>query len=163
MENEEDSKENTYKQLYEHMKNLQPDASKSVKKKTYDLIKSFVENNDLDDNCYDLLIKGDENGEILGICELISKKTRTGSFKGSTHELLKIVHYWFHNIPDERKNKMIENFSLNEDFVKNMKLGEHYSRLFNSTKKDEKKLGQKIIHIIKEILNARNERIIASL
>ena len=38
------------------------------------------------------LIKGEDKDDILGICELISKKTRTGSFKGSTHELLKIIH-----------------------------------------------------------------------
>ena len=137
------------------MKNLQPDASKSIKKKTYEYIKNFVAENDLDDDCYDLLIKGVDKDDLLGICELISKTTRTGSFKGSTHELLKIVHYWFHDIDEERKKKMIENFSLNEDCVKNMKLGEHYSRLCNSTKKDEKKLSHQIIHIIKEILDAR--------
>ena len=148
-------KNNTYKGLYKHMKNLQPDASKSIKKKTYELIKTFVEENDLDDECYDLLIKGDDKENILGICELISKKTRTGSFKGSTLELIKIIHYWFHEIGEERKKKMIENFSLNEDCVKNMKLGEHYSRIYTSTKKDEKKLSHKIIHIIKEILDAR--------
>ena len=152
---EKKGKNNVYKELYKHLKNLQPDASKSIKKKTYELIKKFVEDNDLDDNCYDLLIKGEDKEDILGICELISKKTRTGSFKGSTHELLKIIHYWFHDIDDERKQKMIENFSLNEDCVKNMRLGEHYSRLYTSTKKEEKKLSHQIIHIIKEILDAR--------
>ena len=148
-------KNNVYKELYKHLKNLQPDASKSIKKKTYEYIKKFVEENDLDDECYDLLIKGEDKDDILGICELISKKTRTGSFKGSTHELLKIIHYWFHDIDDDKKKKMIENFSLNEEYVKNMKLGEHYSRLYNSTKKEEKKLSHQIIHIIKEILDAR--------
>ena len=75
---EKKQKNNTYKELYKHMKNLQPDASKSIKKKTYELIKNFVEENDLDDDCYDLLIKGEDKKDILGICELISKKTRTG-------------------------------------------------------------------------------------
>ena len=154
-EEEKKQKNNIYKELFKYMKNLQPDASKSIKKKTYELIKTFVEENDLDDNCYDLLIKGEDKGDILGICELISKKTRTGSFKGSTHELLKIIHYWFHDIDEEKKKKMIENFSLNEDCVKSMKLGEHYSRLNTSTKKEEKKLSHQIIHIIKEILDAR--------
>ena len=153
--NEEDNKNNTYKELYKHMKNLQPDASKSIKRKTYEYIKTFVAENDLDDDCYDLLIKGVDKDNMLGICELISKKTRTGSFKGSTHELLKIVHYWFHDIDEEKKKKMIENFSLNDDEVKIMKLGDHYSRLCNSTKKEEKKLSHQIIHIIKEILDAR--------
>ena len=154
-ENNESSKNSVYRELYKHMKNLQPDASKSIKKKTYEYIKTFVAENDLDDDCYDLLIKGVEKDDILGICELISKKTRTGSFKGSTYELLKIVHYWFFDIEEEKKKKMIENFSLNDEEVKNMKLGEHYSRLCTSTKKDEKKLSHQIIHIIKEILDAR--------
>ena len=156
-ENKENKKEknNIYKELYKHMKNLQPDASKSIKKKTYGYIKTFVEENDLDDDCYDLLIRGIDNEDMLGICELISKKTRTGSFKGSTHELLKIIHYWFFDIDDDKRKKMIENFSVNDDCVKGMRLGEHYSRLYNSTKKDEKKLSHQIIHIIKEILDAR--------
>ena len=50
---------------------------------------------------------------------------------------------------------MIENFSINDDCVKNMKLGEHYSRLCNSTKTDDKKLSHQIIHILKKILDAR--------
>ena len=154
-EEKKEEKNKIYKELFKHMKNLQPDASKSIKKKTYDLIKNFVKDNDLDDDCYDLLIKGEDKNEILGVCELISKTTRTGSFKGSTHELLKIIHFWFKDIDDEKKKKMIENFSLNEDCVKNMKLGEHYSRLCNSTKKEEKQLSHQIIHIIYDILEAR--------
>ena len=102
-----------------------------------------------------MLDDGIYNEDMLGICELISKKTRTGSFKGSTHELLKIIHYWFFDIDDDKRKKMIENFSVNDDCVKGMRLGEHYSRLYNSTKKDEKKLSHQIIHIIKEILDAR--------
>ena len=151
----EEEKNEIYKELYKHMKNLQPDASKSIKKKTYEYIKTFVAENELDDECYDLLIAGINSEEILGICELISKKTRTGSFKGSTYELLKIIHFWFFDIDEQKKRKMIDNFSVNEDCVKNMRLGEHYSRLYNSTKKDEKKLAHQIIHILKEILNAR--------
>ena len=146
---------NVYKTIYQHMKNLQPDASKSIKRKTYEIIKNFVAENDLDDDSYDLIIKGDEKNEILGLCELISKKTRTGSFKGSTFEFLKIVHYWFRDIEEEKSKKMVENFSLNEDYVKMMKLGDHYSRLCNSTKKEEKKLAHQIIHILRDILDMR--------
>ena len=146
---------NVYKTIYQHMKNLQPDASKSIKRKTYEIIKNFVAENDLDDDSYDLIIKGDEKNEILGLCELISKKTRTGSFKGSTFEFLKIVHYWFRDIEEKKSKKMVENFSLNEDYVKMMKLGDHYSRLCNSTKKEEKKLAHQIIHILRDILDMR--------
>ena len=157
---EEESKNNNnqnsvYKTIYTYMKNVQPDASKSIKRKTYELLKNFVAENDLDDDSYDLIIKGSEKNEILGLCELISKKTRTGSFKGSTFEFLKIVHYWFRDIEEEKSKKMVENFSLNEDCIKLMKLGEHYSRLCNSTKKEEKKLSHQIIHILKDILDMR--------
>ena len=137
------------------MKNIQPDASKSIKRKTYELLQKFVEENDLDDDCYDLIIKGDNKSDILGLCELISKKTRTGSFKGSTFEFIKMIHYWFREIEEEKSKKMVENFSLNEDYVKRMKLGEHYSRLCTSTKKEEKKLSHQIIYIIKDILDMR--------
>ena len=137
------------------MKNIQPDASKSIKRKTYEILKKFVEENDLNDDSYDLIIKGDEKNELLGLCELISKKTRTGSFKGSTFEFLKIIHYWFREIEEEKSKKMVENFSLNEDYIKLMKLGEHYSRLYTSTKKEEKKLAHQIIHIIRDILDMR--------
>ncbi len=150
------SKKNlVYQTILKHMKNLQPDASKSIKRKTYEIIKNYVAQNDLDDDSYDLIIKGDEKNEILGLCELISKKTRTGSFKGSTFEFLKIVHYWFRDIEEEKSKKMVENFSLNEDYVKLMKLGDHYSRLCNSTKKEEKKLSHQIIHILRDILDMR--------
>ena len=146
---------NIYQTLLKHMKNIQPDASKSIKRKTYEILKKFVEENDLNDDCYDLIIKGDEKNELLGLCELISKKTRTGSFKGSTFEFLKIIHYWFREIEEEKSKKMVENFSLNEDYIKLMKLGEHYSRLYTSTKKEEKKLAHQIIHIIRDILDMR--------
>ena len=150
------SKKNlVYQTILKHMKNLQPDASKSIKRKTYEIIKNYVAQNDLDDDSYDLIIKGDEKNEILGLCELISKKTRTGSFKGSTFEFLKIVHYWFRDIEEEKSKKMVENFSLNEEYVKLMKLGDHYSRLCNSTKKEEKKLSHQIIHILRDILDMR--------
>ena len=160
MNNEEEpknekKKNNVYKTIYQHMKNIQPDASKSIKRKTYELLKKYVEENDLDDDCYDLLIKGDEKSDILGLCELVSKKTRTGSFKGSTHEFIKIIHYWFREIEEEKSKKMVENFSLNEDYIKAMKLGDHYSRLCNSTKKEEKKLSHQIIHILRDILDMR--------
>ena len=122
---------NVYKTIYQHMKNIQPDASKSIKRKTYELLKKYVEDNDLDDDCYDLLIKGDDKSDIPGLCELVSKKTRTGSFKGSTHEFIKIIHYWFREIEEEKSKKMVENFSLNEEYIKAMKLGDHYSRLCN--------------------------------
>ena len=111
---------NVYKTIYQHMKNIQPDASKSIKRKTYELLKKYVEDNDLDDDCYDLLIKGDDKSDLLGLCELVSKKTRTGSFKGSTHEFIKIIHYWFREIEEEKSKKMVENFSLNEDYIKAM-------------------------------------------
>ena len=154
--NEDNKKDNNVTAtLYTHMKNIQPDASKSIKKKTYSLLQKFVEDNDLDDDNYDLIIKGDEKKDILGLCELISKKTRTGSFKGSTHEFLKIIHYWFRDIEEEKSKKMVENFSLNEDYIKKMKLGEHYSRVCNSTKKEEKKLSHQIIHILWDILDMR--------
>ena len=146
---------NIYQTLLKHMKNIQPDASKSIKRKTYEILKKFVEENDLNDDSYDLIIKGDEKNELLGLCELISKKTRTGSFKGSTFEFLKIIHYWFREIEEEKSKKMVENFSLNEDYIKLMKLGEHYSRLYTSTKKEEKKLAHQIIHIIRDILDMR--------
>ena len=55
----------------------------------------------------------------------------------------------------ETRKKMVENFSLNEDYIKLMKLGEHYSRLCNSTKKEEKKLSHQIIHILRDILEMR--------
>lgn len=159
-EEEEPKKEkkkntNVYKTIYQHMKNIQPDASKSIKRKTYELLKKYVEENDLDDDCYDLLIKGDDKSDILGLCELVSKKTRTGSFKGSTHEFIKIIHYWFREIEEEKSKKMVENFSLNEEYIKAMKLGDHYSRLCNSTKKEEKKLSHEIIHILRDILDMR--------
>ena len=117
----EKKKNNVYKTIFKHMKNIQPDASKSIKRKTYELLKKYVEDSDLSDDCYDLIIKGDDKNDILGLCELISKKTRTGSFKGSTFEFLKIVHYWFRDIEEEKSKKMVENFSLNEDYVKMMK------------------------------------------
>ena len=50
---------------------------------------------------------------------------------------------------------MVENFSLNEEYIKAMKLGDHYSRLCNSTKKEEKKLSHEIIHILRDILDMR--------
>ena len=128
-------KNNVYETIFNNMKNLQPDASKSIKRKTYEIIKKYVEENDLNEESYDLIIKGDDKSDILGLCELISKKTRTGSFKGSTFEFIKIIHYWFREIEEEKSKKMVENFSLNEDYIKLMKLGEHYSRLCNSTKK----------------------------
>ena len=146
---------NVYKTIYTHMKNIQPDASKSIKRKTYEILKKYVEENDLDDDSYDLIIKGDDKSDILGLCELISKKTRTGSFKGSTFEFIKIIHYWFREIEEEKSKKMVENFSLNEDYIKLMKLGDHYSRLCNSTKKEEKKLSHQIIHILRDILEMR--------
>ena len=152
---QEKKKNNVYKTIYKHMKNIQPDASKSIKRKTYELLKKYVEENDLDDDCYDLIIKGDDKNDILGLCELISKKTRTGSFKGSTYEFLKIIHYWFREIEEEKSKKMIENFSLNEEYIKLMKLGDHYSRLHSSTKKEEKKLSHQIIHILRDILDMR--------
>ena len=34
---------NVYKTIYQHMKNIQPDASKSIKRKTYELLKKYVE------------------------------------------------------------------------------------------------------------------------
>ena len=148
-------KNNVYETIFNHMKNLQPDASKSIKRKTYEIIKKYVEENDLDEESYDLIIKGDDKSDILGLCELISKKTRTGSFKGSTFEFIKIIHYWFREIEEEKSKKMVENFSLNEDYIKLMKLGEHYSRLCNSTKKEEKKLSHQIIHILRDILEMR--------
>ena len=151
----EKKKNNVYKTIFKHMKNIQPDASKSIKRKTYELLKKYVEDSDLSDDCYDLIIKGDDKNDILGLCELISKKTRTGSFKGSTYEFLKIIHYWFREIEEEKSKKMIENFSLNEDYIKKMKLGDHYSRLHNSTKKEEKKLSHQIIHILRDILEMR--------
>ena len=154
-EKKEQKRNNVYNTIYNHMKNIQPDASKSIKRKTYELLKKYIEENDLNDDCYDLIIKGDDKSDILGLCELVSKKTRTGSFKGSTYEFIKIIHYWFREIEEEKSKKMVENFSLNEDYIKHMKLGDHYSRLCNSTKKEEKKLSHQIIHILRDILDMR--------
>ena len=112
-------KNNVYETIFNHMKNLQPDASKSIKRKTYEIIKKYVEENDLDEESYDLIIKGDDKSDILGLCELISKKTRTGSFKGSTFEFIKIIHYWFREIEEEkRKLKKILNIQKRVKIIK---------------------------------------------
>ena len=60
---------NVYKTIYTHMKNIQPDAYKSIKRKTYEILKKYVEENDLDDSSYDLIIKGDDKSDILGLCK----------------------------------------------------------------------------------------------
>ena len=146
--------EDDYNQILEYMKNLQPDASKKKKKKTYELIKDFVSNCKLSQESLDLIIIGDKNKKILGLCELTSKKTKFGNFKGSTLEFLKIIYSWFY----ESKNSEIlsEEFSINDEYLKKMNLGEHYSRLKESNKKTEKALALKIIKIIIKIRKKRS-------
>ena len=150
----EKKSEDDYNQIFEYMKNLQPDASKKKKKKTYELIKDFVSESKLSQESLELIIEGDKSKKILGLCELTSKKTKFGNFKGSTLEFLKIIYSWFY----ESKNSEIlsEEFSMHEEFIKKMNLGEHYSRLIESNKKTEKALALKIIKIIMKIRKKRN-------
>ena len=143
----------SYEGLLTHMKNIQSDADKKIKKKTYSLLENYINENEMTDECYDLLIRGDQEKGIEGICELISKKTRLGDFKGSTIELLKIIYNWFESSP--KSSEIIENFSINEDCVLSMKIGDHYSHMNSSNKKEDKKFALNIIKIIKKLLDKR--------
>ena len=154
-EKEEKNKKEMYNQLFTYMENLQPKAKKKIKKQTYSLILNFVNENDLSQECLDLIIKGKREKNIIGLCELISKKTRMGDFKGSTNEFIKIIHDWFYL--SKYSEKIITEFAINDDYVSRMNLGEHYSRLSTSTKKDEKNLSIKIIRIIKALLDHRSQ------
>ena len=152
-EKEEKNKKEMYNQLFTYMENLQPKAKKKIKKQTYSLILNFVNENDLSQECLDLIIKGKREKNIIGLCELISKKTRMGDFKGSTNEFIKIIHDWFYL--SKNADKISTEFAINEDYLNRMNLGEHYSRLSSSTKKEDKNLAIKIIKIIKSILEKR--------
>ena len=154
-EKEEKNKKEMYNQLFTYMENLQPKAKKKIKKQTYSLILNFVNENDLSQECLDLIIKGKREKNIIGLCELISKKTRMGDFKGSTNEFIKIIHDWFYL--SKYSEKIVTEFAINDDYVSRMNLGEHYSRLSTSTKKDEKNLSIKIIRIIKALLDHRSQ------
>ena len=152
-EKEEKNKKEMYNQLFTYMENLQPKAKKKVKKQTYSLILNFVNENDLSQECLDLIIKGKREKNIIGLCELISKKTRMGDFKGSTNEFIKIIHDWFYL--SKNSEQISKEFASNDEYLARMNLGEHYSRLSTSTKKEEKQLSIKIIKIIRLILEKR--------
>ena len=149
----ESSDEEEYKTLLTHMKNLQPSAAKKIKKKTYELILTFVNEAKLSQRMLDLIIKGDRNQKIIGLCELCSKKNARGNFKESTNEIIKIIHDWM--ILSAVSETITTEFAINEEYVIKMNLGEHYSVLSNSTKKDNKQLAQKVLKIIKTILDKR--------
>ena len=149
----ESSDEEEYKTLLTHMKNLQPSAAKKIKKKTYELILTFVNEAKLSQRMLDLIIKGDRNQKIIGLCELCSKKNARGNFKDSTNEIIKIIHDWM--ILSAVSETITTEFAINEEYVIKMNLGEHYSVLSNSTKKDNKQLAQKVLKIIKTILDKR--------
>lgn len=152
-ENTEVNDEEIYNTLLTHMKNLQPKASKKIKRKTYNLILTFVNESPLSQRCLDLMIKGDRHLRILGLCELVSKKTTGGNFKGSTNEIIKIIHDWM--ILSGVSDKITTEFAINEEYVARMNLGEHFSVLSNSSKKEKKQLAQKVIKIIKAIIEKR--------
>ena len=135
------------------MKNLQPEAKKKIKKETYSQILNYVKENELNEECFDLIIRGDRIKDIIGLCELISKKTRMGDFKGSTKEFLNIIYEWFYF--SKNSETIIEQFAIDDDYLARMNLGEHYSRLSTSSKKEEKNLSTKVIKIIKAILEKR--------
>ena len=123
-ENTEVNDEEIYNTLLTHMKNLQPKASKKIKRKTYNLILTFVNESPLSQRCLDLMIKGDRHLRILGLCELVSKKTTGGNFKGSTNEIIKIIHDWM--ILSGVSDKITTEFAINEEYVARMNLGEHF-------------------------------------
>ena len=152
-EKEEKNKKEMYNQLFTYMENLQPKAKKKIKKQTYSLILNFVNENDLSQECLDLIIEGNRKKNIIGLCELTSKKTRMGDFKGSTNEFIKIIHDWFYL--SKNSEQISKEFASNDEYLARMNLGEHYSRLSTSTKKEEKQLSIKIIKIIRLILEKR--------
>ena len=151
--NKEKEEKEKYNQIFTYMKNLQPEAKKKIKKETYSQILNYVKENDLNEESFDLIIRGDRKKDIIGLCELISKKTRMGDFKGSTKEFLNIIYEWFYF--SKNSETIIEQFAIDDDYLARMNLGEHYSRLSTSSKKEEKNLSTKVIKIIKAILEKR--------
>jgi hypothetical protein len=151
--NKEKEEKEKYNQIFTYMKNLQPEAKKKIKKETYSQILNYVKENDLNEESFDLIIRGDRKKDIIGLCELISKKTRMGDFKGSTKEFLNIIYEWFYF--SKYSETIIEQFAIDDDYLARMNLGEHYSRLSTSSKKEEKNLSTKVIKIIKAILEKR--------
>lgn len=153
LSNKPTTDEELYALMLTHIKNIQPSAKKKIKRETYSLLLSFFNEYPITQECIDLLIKGDRSKHLIGICELTSKKTSTGNFKGSTLEYIKIIHDWM--FLSNKSDQIITEFAINEEYIARMNLGEHYSVLSSSTKKENKQLSIKVIKIIHAIINKR--------
>lgn len=138
-----------YNKLLEYMKRLQPSANKKEKKKTFDEILKFINNNDFTEKDFDLLFRGEESQKIIGLPELCGKKNSMGEFKDSAKKVLQILHDLMYL---SRKSEAICNdFVIYDDEIRLMHLGEHYS----ISKKKDPKFATTVLEVIKVVIDKR--------